>query len=145
MTHTRSLPSGTLPPIGFIPRKEGLVKKVFEYAAMAIGAGVLLLCVLTVVMLVLDPAGMKAAIKENEAAAAKRKAEKAGEDEGSKRIVQHGFTTGYTMAKLGAVKPSADQVDALARKAANELGDNGGLGFKMQWRNAFWNGWNKGD
>lgn len=124
---------------------EGLMKKVFKYLTIATGAGFVLLCLLTVLMLVFDPDGMKAAMEQNKAAAEQRKARKEADDEGSKRIVQHGFTKGYTMAKLGAVKPSADEVDALARKAANELGDNGGMGFKMQWKNAFWNGWSKGD
>lgn len=66
-------------------------------------------------------------------------------DAAGERIFTHGFTTGFSMAKGGAVKPTGDQVDALSRRAAAELGESGGLGFKMAWKGAFWEGWRRGD
>lgn len=66
-------------------------------------------------------------------------------DPATDRIFTHGFTTGFSMARGGAVKPNSDQVDALARRAAAELGESGGMGFKMAWKSAFWTGWNRGD
>jgi len=102
------------------------------------GIAFALLLVLTVIMQVVDPEGMKKAREQNAARAEKGK-------ESTDRIFKHGFTTGFTLAKGGAVKPSSDQVDAMARQAANALKESGGLGFKMAWKDAFWMGWNKGD
>jgi len=124
------------------------MKRILIRCAAAAGIGFALLCALTVALTVLDPEGMKAARERSKAAKAARADQKLAKkslDESGQKIVRHAFTKGYTMAKLGAVKPSSDEVDALARRAANELGDNGGLGFKTQWKSAFWNGWNKGD
>ena len=60
-------------------------------------------------------------------------------------VFEHGFRVGYGMAKTGMIKPSGNELDAMARQAAMQIGDRGGLGFKMQWKNAFWAGWSKGD
>lgn len=107
------------------------------------------LLALTVVMEVADPEGMKKAREENAKASAERAAKKqaaeADEKKTTDRIFTNGFAKGFSMAKGGAVKPSSDEVDALARRAAQDLGDSGGLGFKMAWKNAFWAGWRKGD
>jgi hypothetical protein len=109
------------------------------------GIAFALLLLLTVIMQLVDPEGMKKAREENSARAEKRKESAAKGEESTDRIFKHGFTTGFTLAKGGAVKPSSDQVDAMARQAANALKESGGLGFKMAWKDAFWMGWNKGD
>lgn len=57
----------------------------------------------------------------------------------------HGLLAGYTMAKRGVPKPTDAELDSYARQAAQSLGDPGGIGFKMEWKNAFWAGWMKGD
>lgn len=61
------------------------------------------------------------------------------------KVFAHGFNVGFTLAKSGAVKPTSDEVDAYARQSANALNDEGGMGFKMQWKDGFWAGWNRGD
>lgn len=107
--------------------------KLLKWAGIVFGVLVLLGMVISVV----DPEGAKeraAARKQKAAASAK-----------SDPVFTHGFQVGYVLAKSGAVKPSADEVDAMARKSALELGNDGGLGFKMTWKQAFWAGWNKGD
>lgn len=80
-------------------------------------------------------------LKQAEEAAARQK-EKAAEQ--ADPVFQHGFAVGFTVARSGAVKPTADELDAHARRAAQHLGEQGGMGFKMQWKNGFWAGWSKG-
>ena len=60
-------------------------------------------------------------------------------------VYLHGYQVGYTLAKSGMVKPTAEQLDANARQAALALKDPGGLGFKMQWKSGFDHGWRAGD
>ena len=106
--------------------------KIGKWAGIAF-AGML---VVLIIMMYLDPEGMKKIREENA---------KGSKTENDPSFL-HGFTTGFAMAKGGAVKPNSDQVDALARRAANELGDSGGVNFiKQNWKTAFWLGWNKGD
>lgn len=119
---------------------------------MWIGGGFAVLLALTLVMEVVDPEGMKKSreeaakmAEERQQRAGERKAEADASKGSQNRVVQHALMTGFLMAKGGAIKPNSEQLDALARRAANELGDEGGLGFKMQWKGAFWMGWNKGD
>ena len=105
----------------------------------------------SMVMTYLEPEAAKKIREENNAkAAAERLANRKAEPKRSKTkndpCFTHGFMTGFSMATGGAVKPNSDQVDALARRAANELGDSGGVDFnKYNWKTAFWAGWNKGD
>ena len=56
-----------------------------------------------------------------------------------------GFTVGFLMAKTGELKPSAEQVDAMARKQAFEAGDKGGRAYAFNWKTGFWMGWSSGD
>lgn len=121
------------------------MKKVFLRIAKWGGIGFAALLALTVVMQIVDPEGMKKARDDNAKASAARAEKAAASKEKTDKVFQHGFLTGFTLAKDGAVKPNGDQVDALARKAAKALEDEGGLGFKMQWKDGFWMGWNKGD
>lgn len=60
-------------------------------------------------------------------------------------VYAHGFQVGYTLAKSGAVKPSAAELEAHARRAAMHLKETGGLGFKTQWKSGFDTGWRAGD
>lgn len=60
-------------------------------------------------------------------------------------VFKDGFTVGFMMARTGAKKPSAADVDAMARQSAFRAGSKGELGYKMQWKNGFWMGWNQGD
>lgn len=121
------------------------MKTVFFRIAKWGGVGFAALLALTVVMQIVDPEGMKKAREDNAKAAAARAEKAAASKDATDKVFKHGFVSGYTLAKDGAVKPSGDQVDALARQAAKSLGDEGGLGFKMQWKDGFWAGWNKGD
>jgi len=69
---------------------------------------------------------------------------KAASKESHSKIQQHGFAVGMTLAKSGMKKPSSDEADAMARKAALELGEDADLGFKTVWKQMFWLGWSKG-
>jgi hypothetical protein len=69
----------------------------------------------------------------------------AEQDSVSDPIFEHGFRVGYGMAKTGMVKPDGANLDAMARKAALQMGHSGGLGFKMQWKQGFAAGWSQGD
>lgn len=111
--------------------------KLVKWAGIAFGVLVLLGMVINVV----DPEGVKRRAEKAAAIEAKNAESKAASD----KVFQHGFVVGHSMAKSGAVKPSSDEVDAMARKSALELGSEGGTGFKMHWKQAFWAGWNKGD
>jgi hypothetical protein len=118
------------------------MKRVLKWIGIVFGG----LFVLGLIIQVVDPEGTKRRQEEREkAAAASPKAAKDKSDKDIDPVFKHGFQVGYVLAKGGTVKPSSDEVDAMARQAANALGEPGGLGFKMQWKNAFWAGWNKGD
>lgn len=105
------------------------------------GIAFCILVLLGMVISVVDPEGVKRRAEKAAAAESKNAELKKASD----KVFQHGFVVGHAMAKSGAVKPSADEVDAMARKSALELGNEGGTGFKMHWKQAFWAGWNKGD
>jgi hypothetical protein len=60
-------------------------------------------------------------------------------------VWEHGYRVGFGMAKTGMVKPNSEQLDALARQAALQMGNKGGLAFKMPWKNGFAAGWMQGD
>jgi hypothetical protein len=60
-------------------------------------------------------------------------------------VFDHGFRVGFGMAKAGMVKPTSAQVDAMSRQAALQMGREGGLVFKMPWKDGFWAGWSQGD
>lgn len=83
-------------------------------------------------------------LKQAEEAAERKKAQAAAQSEVDP-VFKHGFAVGFAAARSGSVKPTADQLDAHARRAATHLGEQGGMGFKMQWKNGFWAGWSKGD
>jgi acetylornithine/succinyldiaminopimelate/putrescine aminotransferase len=121
------------------------MKKTLIRVAAFGGIAFALLLALTVVMEIVDPEGMKKAREENAAAAEARAEKREAADQKHESIHKHGFVTGYELAKRGAVKPTSAEVDALARKAALSLNDEGGAGFKAQWKDGFWLGWNKGD
>ena len=103
---------------------------------------------LGVVISIVDPEGVKR--REAERQAAQKQSASESKGVGSKKtkvdpVWKHGYAVGFVSAKSGAVKPTADELDAHARRAAQELGEQGGMGFKMQWKNGFWAGWSKGD
>lgn len=83
----------------------------------------------------LDPQGWAQRRKEREERA---------EADAHSRIQEHGFAVGMTLAKSGMKKPSSDEADSMARKAALELGEDADLGFKAAWKRMFWLGWSKG-
>lgn len=88
---------------------------------------------------------MKKEQAERRAARQAAEAEKkSASKEAHSKIQQHGFAVGMTLAKSGMKKPSGDEADAMARKAALELGENADLGFKTVWKQMFWRGWSKG-
>jgi hypothetical protein len=60
-------------------------------------------------------------------------------------VFEHGFRVGFGMAKTGMVKPNSSQLDALSRQAALQMGREGGLVFKMPWKDGFAAGWSQGD
>lgn len=68
----------------------------------------------------------------------------AEQKEAHTRIQQHAFNTGMASARAGLKKPTSDEVDAIARKAAAQLGEQPDLGFKTVWKQMFWEGWRKG-
>jgi Na+-transporting NADH:ubiquinone oxidoreductase subunit NqrC len=57
-----------------------------------------------------------------------------------------GYTDGKDMASKGMVKPSAEVVDALARRRYAEMKEFGAdAAFKQNYKTAFWEGWRAGD
>ena len=124
-----------------------------------IGGGIVSLFVslflLGVAVRVLDPEGTAQRQKESAERRAERDArnaelraaneeKKAASKEAHSKIQQHGFAVGMTLAKSGMKKPTSDEADAMARKAALELGEDADLGFKTVWKQMFWLGWSKG-
>ena len=117
-----------------------------------IGIGVAVLVALSIVVDVasrtLDPEGWAKRRQEYEERRAARQSatseQKAASKEAHKKIQQHGYSVGMVLAKSGAKKPSSDEADAMARKAALELGEDADLGFKTVWKQMFWLGWSKG-
>lgn len=108
--------------------------------------GIVLACMflLGTVINIVDPEGAKRR-REQSAKPAKQTAEVKKDSVASDPVFTHGYQVGYVLAKSGSIKPSAEELDAMARKSALELGESGGLGFKTAWKQAFWMGWNKGD
>lgn len=142
-------------PLWWLLRENALMVKVG--AAMWIGfVGLLAMAAL---MEVVDPEGMKKIREQRAEAAAERKKEREQnaqaaaerrkksdkEKEELDPVYKHGWQVGYTLAKSGMVKPTAEELDAYARKAATHLNEKGGLGFKMQWKSGFDHGWRAGD
>ena len=124
-----------------------------------IGIGLAVLVALLIVVEIggrtLDPEGWAQRKKERAERRAEEKAKqaevraadaekKAASKDAHRKIQQHGFAVGMTLAKSGMKKPSSDEADAMARKAALELGEDAGLGFKTVWKQMFWMGWRKG-
>ena len=66
--------------------------------------------------------------------------EKASHD----RIEAHAYNTGLVSARAGARKPTNEELDAICRKAAVDLGEKAGWGFKAVWKDMFWRGWKAG-
>ena len=117
-----------------------------------IGIGFAVLVALSIVVdlagMTLDPEGWAKRKQEQAERRAARQAadaeKKAASKEAHSKIQQHGFAVGMTLAKSGMKKPSSDEADAMARKAALELGEDANLGFKTVWKQMFWLGWSKG-
>jgi hypothetical protein len=120
-----------------------MVKRVLKWGGIFLGC----MFVLGMVISIVDPEGTKARREERERNAGQAETTPAakGGKSGVDPVFDHGFKVGFFLAKSGHKKPDAAEVDAMARKSALELGDSGGMGFKMQWKNGFWMGWNKGD
>ena len=57
-----------------------------------------------------------------------------------------GYTDGKDMASKGMVKPSAEVVDAMARRRYAEVTEFGAdAAFKQNYKSGFWEGWRAGD
>lgn len=59
-----------------------------------------------------------------------------------KEIFQKAYVVGRTMARSGATKPNAEQIDALSRMAQTKAGDTRSRSwFKQYFEAGFWEGW----
>lgn len=57
-------------------------------------------------------------------------------------IMKKAYVVGRTMARSGAVKPNAAQMDALSRAARAQAGDaRSATWFKQYFEAGFWEGW----
>lgn len=118
------------------------LKKIGKWVGIGFGC----LLVLTVVLNVVDPEGMKKVREEQaraaEERAAQRQADKKKADTPSGATIAGGMVA-MDMAKSGALKPTSTQVDALARKAATKMdvpqGDR--ARFVRDFEHGFWVGW----
>ena len=64
------------------------------------------------------------------------------QSEDGKMILQKAYVVGRTMARSGAIKPDAAQIDALSRMAQTKAEDNRSrLWFKQYFEAGFWEGW----
>jgi len=131
------------------------MKKWIKRTGVGLAALVALLVVVEIGQRTLDPEGSAQRDKERSERRAEAKAKKSEiqaaeteKKEASKaahsKIQQHGYAVGVVLAKSGGKKPNSDEADAMARKAALELGVDADLGFKMVWKQMFWLGWSKG-
>lgn len=60
----------------------------------------------------------------------------------AKEIMSRAFVVGKTMAKSGAVKPTAKQIDAMSRAAHEKMGNTRSQRwFKQYFESGFWEGW----
>lgn len=60
------------------------------------------------------------------------------------RIEAHAYNTGLVSARAGAKRPTGEELDAICRRAAVDLGEKAGWGFKAVWKDMFWKGWKAG-
>lgn len=66
----------------------------------------------------------------------------AAENRDAKDIASRAYVVGKTMSKTGAVKPNAEQLDALSRTAQTQMGDTRSQRwFKQHFEAGFWAGW----
>ena len=57
-------------------------------------------------------------------------------------IMNKAYVVGRTMARSGAIKPNAEQIDALSRMAQTKAGDTRSrMWFKQYFEAGFWEGW----
>jgi hypothetical protein len=62
--------------------------------------------------------------------------------EDGKLIMKKAYVVGREMARAGAIKPNAQQIDALSRMAQTKAGDTRSRGwFKQYFEAGFWEGW----
>ena len=109
---------------------------------LLINAGLVLagLMVLGFLIQIVDPEGVKRRAEERTNRKAAKKASVAD---------QPGFTMGFLEGGLrktkGFKKPSSDELDALARKAAYENGvdERKRSAFVGTYKDAFWHGWSR--
>ena len=115
--------------------------RIAKWSAIAF-AGLL---ALGVVIQIVDPEGAKRRAEERNAKRAATASEKPAAEATQSKCFMHGFVLGHTMARDGAKKPTADDVDALARRSRKALEEGGSAFNPYEWKDAFWLGWNKGD
>lgn len=92
--------------------------------------------VVVMIQSIFNPMPKPPPVTPQQAAAAKQQS-KDGE-----MIFQKAYVVGRTMARSGAIKPNAAQIDALSRMAQTQAGDNRSrLWFKQYFEAGFWEGW----
>lgn len=116
------------------------MKKLLKIAGLGLAGLFVGLMALGLLIQVVDPEGVKRREEERKNRTPAKKASVAD---------QPGFTTGFLEGGLrkskGFKKPSADDLDALARKAASDNGVEEGKrsAFVGTYKDAFWAGWSK--
>jgi hypothetical protein len=80
--------------------------------------------------------------KPRPAAPQKKDAPPTEEELAGRDIMAKAYIVGRTMARSGAIKPNAAQMDALSRAAQAQAGDTHTRGwFKQYFEAGFWEGW----
>jgi preprotein translocase subunit Sss1 len=116
------------------------VKKLLKIAGLGFAGLFVGLMVLGFLIQVVDPEGVKRRAEERKNRKPAKKASVAD---------QPGFTMGFLEGGLrktkGFKKPTSDELDALARKAAYENGVDEGKrsAFVGTYKDAFWHGWSR--
>ena len=116
------------------------MKKMLKIAGLSLAGLFVGLTALGFLIQVVDPEGVNRRAEERKNSKPAKKASVAD---------QPGFTAGFLEGGLrkskGFKKPSADDVDALARKAASDNGVEEGKrsAFVGTYKDAFWHGWSR--
>jgi hypothetical protein len=111
--------------------------KVFGILAFLFIGGFVAFAVLAVVV-----SDIKPNARPNAAAKAANAEKDAKDKADGVEIMKKAYVVGRTMARSGAVKPNAAQVDALSRAAQAQAGDTRSrTWFKQYFEPGFWEGW----
>lgn len=109
-----------------------MIRGIFKFFVLLFAASL----VVTVIQGIRNPMPRRNPPAAEQAAAAKQ------ESKDGQEIMQKAYVVGRTMARSGAIKPNAEQIDALSRIAQTKAGDTRSrMWFKQYFEAGFWEGW----